>query len=61
LNVTMPVGVPPYCPETVAVNVTIWPMTEGLTDDVTAVKVVALDTLCDTTVEVLPVKLASPA
>ncbi len=41
LNVTVPVGVPP-AELTVAVNVTIWPKTEGWADEVSAVVVVAV-------------------
>jgi hypothetical protein len=43
-KVTVPVGVPApgATGETVAVNITDWPETEGLTDEVTAVVVFAL-------------------
>lgn len=33
LNITEPVGVPPNCPDTVEVKITVWPTTEGLTED----------------------------
>jgi hypothetical protein len=54
-NVTVPVGVPVPGKTglTVAVKVTNWPETEGLTDDVTAVVVPAL--LMSTTGEVAKV------
>ena len=41
LNVTVPVGVPDpgALAVTVAVNVTVWPNTDGLTDDTTVVAV----------------------
>lgn len=41
LKVTVPVGVPDpgAFDETVAVNVTDWPVTEGFTEDATAVEV----------------------
>ena len=60
LNVAEPVGIPPNCPDTLAVNVTVWPTTDGLTEDESAVEVVALDTLCVTTAELLALKLLSP-
>jgi hypothetical protein len=41
LKVTVPVGVPEPCGVTVAVKVTGCPKTDGLTDEVTAVVVVA--------------------
>src|ERR1019366_3141171 len=63
-NVTDPVGVPPpgATGETVAVKVTDWPKTEGFTDEVTAVVVLALLTTCGFPVitPVLPLKLGSP-
>src|ERR1019366_1132665 len=63
-NVTDPVGVPVPggTAVTVAVNVTDWPTTEGFTDDVTAVAVLALLTTCGFPViePVLPLKVASP-
>ena len=45
---------------TVAVNVTLWPNTDGLADDVSAVLVLAWFTTCDTAELVLPLKLLSP-
>ena len=48
VNVTVPVGVPVpgATADTVAVNVTDWPDTDGLPDDVTDVEVVILLTVC---------------
>ena len=43
-KVTVPVGVPPICGVTVAVNVTGWFSTEGFGDDTTASVVVAFVT-----------------
>ena len=63
-NVTVPVGVPApgATGETVAVNVTDWPNTEGFCDEVTAVVVSALFTTCGLPVSdpVLPLKLPLP-
>lgn len=61
-KLTVPLGVPAPgdAAETVAVNVTDWPKTEGLTDDVTAVVVLSLFTTCDSTADVLPVNVPSP-
>ena len=63
-NVTDPVGVPVpgATAVTVAVNVTDWPKTEGFSDEVTAVAVLALLTTCGFPVSepVLPLKLGSP-
>src|SRR5579863_3608931 len=55
-NVTVPVGVPVpgATAETVAVKVTDWPKTEGFTDDVTVVDVLAL-TIVRFAVAVLPI------
>ena len=47
-NVTVPVGAAPYCPVTVAVNVTLWPNDDGFTVFVKPVAVVACVTLIDT-------------
>jgi hypothetical protein len=44
LKVTVPVGVPDVEEFTVAVNVTLWPTPEGLTDDTTDVEVAAFFT-----------------
>ena len=62
LNCTVPVGVPApgATAVTVAVNVTAWPNTEGLAEEVTAVVVSALLTVCVNDEEVLVLKLASP-
>ena len=59
-NITVPVGVPPNCPDTFAVKVTVWPMSDGVAEEVSAVEVLALDTLCDAAAELLPLKLLSP-
>ena len=59
-KLTDPAGVPPD-DLTVAVKVTVAPHVEGLSDDVTAVVLAALFTTCDRALEVLPVKLLSPA
>src|SRR6185437_13762631 len=64
-NVTVPVGVPApgATAETVAVNVTDWPKTDGFCDEVTSVAVLALFTTCGLPVSerVLPVKFGSQA
>src|SRR2546427_11628411 len=62
LKTTVPVGVPVpgAVAVTVAVKVTDWPNTEGLTEEVTAVAVLALLTVCVKLGEVLPLKLTSP-
>ena len=63
-NVTVPVGVPApgATAETVAVNVTDWPNTEGFCDEVTVVAVLALFTTCGLPVSdpVLLLKFVSP-
>ena len=58
-NWTLPVGVPAN-DETVEVNVTDLPCTDGLIDESRVVVVVALVTTCVTVLDVLPVKLLSP-
>src|SRR5207244_4218516 len=60
---TVPVGVPApgAVAVTVAVNVTLWPNTDGFADDVSAVLVLAWLTTCDTAELVLVVKFVSPA
>ena len=62
-KVTVPVAVPEpgTTADTVAVNVTDWPNTEGLTDEVTVSDVSALVTTCGLPVSepVLPLKLGS--
>ncbi len=60
LNCTVPVGVPPPL-VTVAVNVTLCPNTDGFTDALTAVVVVAAFTPCAACPEVLVRKFPSPA
>src|SRR5262249_42862678 len=59
LKVTVPDGVPlpGLVTLTVAVKVTDWPQTEGLTDDVTFADVSALLTTWLSTPELLPIKL----
>jgi len=61
-NVTVPVGVPApgAVTVTVAVKVTACPTEDGLGDDVTVVDVLALLTVWDTAVLVLPLKLVLP-
>jgi hypothetical protein len=61
LNVTVPVGVPAPgdTTVTVAVNVTDWPKTEGLAEEVTPVVVFAWLTVWLNTLEVLAPKLVS--
>jgi hypothetical protein len=63
LNVTVPVGapLPGATAATVAVNVTDWPNTDGLAEDVSVVTLEALLTTCDTAGEVLVAKLPSVA
>jgi len=62
-NVTVPVGVPVAGATalTVAVKVTAWPKTDGFTDEVTVVKLLALFTVCVMAEEVLLAKFVSPA
>jgi hypothetical protein len=61
LNVTVPVAVPaPVAAPRVAVNVTVWPTTEGDGVETTVVVVPVLLTTCEYTGEVLPAKLVSP-
>ena len=61
LKLTLPVGVPPNCTLTAAVKVTVWPTNEGFGEDVSVVRLVALETLCEIAAEVLALKLLSPA
>jgi len=58
MNVTVPVGVPAVA-LTVAVKVTLWPLFEGLRDDVSVVVVLAL-TVCVRDDDVLVRKFVSP-
>ena len=60
LNVTVPVGVPLYCGETVAVNVTGCPKAAGVREVARAVVELALLTTWLTAVEVLVVKDVLP-
>ena len=63
LKVTVPVGVPVPGAEAliVAVTTTDWPKTDGSTDELTEVVVLAWFTVCVLAPDVLPVKLLSPA
>jgi hypothetical protein len=62
VKTTLPVGVPTpgATALTVAVKVTACPKTEGLAEDVTAVLVLALLTVCVKLAEVLGLKFPSP-
>jgi hypothetical protein len=57
LNRTVPVGVSPNCPETVAVKVTYCPASDGFCDEVNFVEVLAMLTVRLRAVEVLGEKL----
>ena len=61
-KVAVPVGVPEPGATAliVAVKVTVWPNTDGFTDDVTDVELDALLTVWVMAAEVLALKLASP-
>jgi len=59
-NVTVPVIVPAVVELTVAVKVAEAPTVEGFNDDVTAVAVIVVVTVCVTEAEVLAAKLVSP-
>ena len=60
-NITVPVGVPPAVLVTVAVNVTDWPATSGLSDETSAVALgLPLTTCLSAGDDVLPLKFASP-
>jgi hypothetical protein len=63
LKVTVPVGVPAPGPtaDTVAVNVTACPNTDGFSDEVRVVELLALLTVWVRAAEVLVLKLLSPA
>ena len=58
-KITRPVGVPGPPPVTVAVKVTLWPHTDGLVADTSAVVVLALFTVW-VSVPLLVVKFVSP-
>jgi len=45
LNFTVPSGLPPYWPATVAVNLTDSPLVDGFTDDETTIVILALVTV----------------
>src|SRR5438094_7366202 len=62
LNSTLPLGepAPGAVTFTVAVNVTLWPNTDGLADELRLVDVLALFTTCDTAELVLVMKFVSP-
>src|SRR5437867_3571076 len=62
VNATVPAGVPPAgaTAATVAVNVTAWPNTDGLTEESTVVVESALLTVWMTAADVLLLKLLSP-
>jgi hypothetical protein len=61
-KLTVPPGLPApgATTATVAVNVTLWPKTDGLGDEARVVVVFALLTTCETAVLVLVLKLPSP-
>lgn len=58
MKVTVLLGVPPYAPRTVAVNVTAVPLVEGLGVEVSVVVVDALLTIWVIAGDVLPLKFA---
>ena len=62
LKVTVPLGAPAPGATTLtdAVNVTVWPNTDGFGEELSEVTVLSLLTTWLTTVEVLAVKLPSP-
>ena len=61
-NCTVPLGVPVpgAVALTAAVNVTDWPNTEGLLEELTDVVVLARLTVCDRADDVLRLRLVSP-
>jgi hypothetical protein len=59
-KITAPVGVAEGLPLTVAVKLTLWPHTEGLTEDTNSVTLLALLTIWVMAVELLALKFASP-
>ena len=60
LNVTVPAGEPPNAGVTVAVKVTVCPLTEGFKEETTAVVVFSLLTVCVSVAETLVLKLLPP-
>jgi hypothetical protein len=60
-NVTIPEGVPPNCGLTVAVNVTVCPKGDELSELDIVVELLPLLTVCVIATEVLELKLVSPA
>ena len=62
MKTTLPVGVPipGLTTLTVAVNITLWPNTDGFVAEVNPVLLLALPTTWLTVAEVLPAKLPSP-
>ena len=60
MKVTVLLGVPPYAPTIVAVNVTAVPLVEGFGVEVSVVVVAALFTVCVIAGDVLPLKFALP-
>ena len=58
-KITTPVGLTEPLPVTVVVKLTLWPHTDGLTEDAISVVLLALLTVCATAVE-LAVRLVSP-
>jgi hypothetical protein len=60
-KITAPVGLAEALPLTVAVKLTFWPHTEGLTEETSSVTLLpALLTICVMAVELLAVKFVSP-
>jgi hypothetical protein len=60
LKVTVLLGVPPYAPRMVAVNVTAFPLVDGLGVEVSVVVVDARLTVSDIAADVLPLKFGFP-
>ncbi len=60
IKVTAPVGVPPFCGTTFAVNVTDCPTVEGFSDELNRIAVEAWLTTWLTANDVLAVKFVSP-
>ena len=60
LKVTVPVGVPEVEDFTVAVNVTLWPCVEGLSDETTEVELAALVICSVSVVDTLVLKFPLP-